>query len=62
MQAFAQAPEGRQQRGTAETQTAKEDQGTPIPPETNSVTKHDWTAGGQDDSLHGDRGKSVDPG
>ena len=24
----------------------EEDQGTPIPPETNSVTKHDWTAGG----------------
>ncbi len=47
MPAFAQAPEGRQQRATGETPAAKEDQGTPIPPETNSVTKHDWTAGGQ---------------
>jgi carboxypeptidase C (cathepsin A) len=44
--AFSQAPEGRQ-RGTAEAPAAKEDQGVPIPPETNSVTKHDWTAGGQ---------------
>ena len=25
----------------------REDQGTPIPPETTAVTKHDWTAGGQ---------------
>ena len=44
--AFSQTPEGRQ-RGTAEAPAAKEDQGVPIPPETNSVTKHDWTAGGQ---------------
>src|SRR5271154_479523 len=48
MPAFSQAPEGRQQqRATGETPAAKEDQGIPIPPETNSVTKHDWTAGGQ---------------
>jgi len=52
--ALAQAPEGRQQRGTAEASgargeapTSREDQGIPIPPETTSVTKHDWTAGGQ---------------
>jgi carboxypeptidase C (cathepsin A) len=46
--AYSQAQEGRQQqRGTGEAPAAKEDQGIPIPPETNSVTKHDWTAGGQ---------------
>jgi carboxypeptidase C (cathepsin A) len=44
--AFSQAPEGRQ-RGTAEAPAAKEDQGVPIPPETNSVTKHDWSEGGR---------------
>jgi carboxypeptidase C (cathepsin A) len=44
--AFSQAPEGRQ-RGTAEAPAAKEDQGIPIPPETNSVTKHDWSEGGR---------------
>src|ERR1700733_16199729 len=44
---FAQAPEGRQQRGTGEGAAAKEDQGLPIPPETSSVTKHDWIAGGR---------------
>ena len=44
--AFSQAPEGRQRR-RGEAPAAKEDQGIPIPPETNSVTKHDWTAGGQ---------------
>ena len=44
--ALAQAPEGRQQRAAGEAPAAREDQGTPIPPETNSVTKHDWTAGG----------------
>jgi carboxypeptidase C (cathepsin A) len=51
--AYAQAPEGRQ-RGEAQQRTAgegqqgtREDQGTPIPPEANSVTKHDWTAGGR---------------
>ena len=38
---------GGRQRGTAETPAAKEDQGVPIPPETKSVTKHDWSAGGQ---------------
>ena len=43
---LAQAPEGRQQRTAGEAPAAREDQGTPIPPETNSVTKHDWTAGG----------------
>jgi carboxypeptidase C (cathepsin A) len=43
-----QAPEGRQQRATGDTPAAaREDQGIPIPPETTSVTKHDWTAGGQ---------------
>ncbi len=48
MPAFSQAPEGRQQRGTTgETSAAKEDQGIPIPPETNSVTKHDWSEGGR---------------
>src|SRR3984885_2325917 len=49
MPAVSQAPEGRQQqqRGTGETPAAREDPGIPIPPETNSVTKHDWTAGGQ---------------
>jgi carboxypeptidase C (cathepsin A) len=47
MPAFSQAPEGRPQRGTGEAPAAREDQGIPIPPETNSVTKHDWTAGGQ---------------
>ena len=44
--ASSQAPEGRQ-RGAAEAPAAKEDQGIPIPPETNSVTKHDWSEGGQ---------------
>jgi carboxypeptidase C (cathepsin A) len=45
---FSQATEGRQQRGTTgEAPAAREDQGIPIPPETNSVTKHDWAAGGQ---------------
>jgi carboxypeptidase C (cathepsin A) len=38
----AQAPEGRQ--GDA---AKKEEANVPIPPETNSVTKHDWSAGGQ---------------
>jgi carboxypeptidase C (cathepsin A) len=48
MPAFSQAPEGRQQRGTTgETPAAREDQGIPIPPETNSVTKHDWSEGGR---------------
>ena len=45
MPALAQAPEGRQ-RGNAEP-AAHEEQTVPIPPETNSVTKHDWSAGGQ---------------
>lgn len=40
------AQEGRQ-RGTNEAAAQKEDQGVPIPAETTSVTKHDWTAGGQ---------------
>ena len=48
MPAVSQTPEGRQQqRGTGEAPAAREDQSIPIPPETNSVTKHDWTAGGQ---------------
>jgi carboxypeptidase C (cathepsin A) len=46
MPALSQAPEGRQ-RGSGDGAAAKEDQGTPIPPETTAVTKHDWTAGGQ---------------
>jgi carboxypeptidase C (cathepsin A) len=45
--AFSQAPEGRQRRAAGETPAAKEEQTVPIPPETNSVTKHEWTAGGQ---------------
>jgi carboxypeptidase C (cathepsin A) len=45
MPALGQAPEGRQ-RGNAEP-AAHEEQTVPIPPETNSVTKHDWSAGGQ---------------
>jgi carboxypeptidase C (cathepsin A) len=44
-QGMAQAPEGRQ-RDTGDA-AKKEEAGVPIPPETNSVTKHDWTAGGQ---------------
>jgi carboxypeptidase C (cathepsin A) len=46
--ALAQTPEG-QKRGTGEGATAsqKEEQSVPIPPETSSVTKHDWTAGGR---------------
>ncbi len=40
--ALAQVPEGRQ-RGEA----AKEDSGIPIPPEANSITKHELTMGGQ---------------
>jgi carboxypeptidase C (cathepsin A) len=46
MPAFSQA-QGSGQRGSGEAPAAKEDQGIPIPPETNSVTKHDWTEGGQ---------------
>jgi carboxypeptidase C (cathepsin A) len=44
--AFAQAPASR--RATqGETAPPKEEEGVvPIPPETSSVTKHDWTAGG----------------
>jgi carboxypeptidase C (cathepsin A) len=41
-----QQPGGRQRPGT-EAADQKEEQSVPIPPETNSVTKHDWTAGGQ---------------
>ncbi len=44
--AFSQAPEGRQ-RGTGEAPAAKDEQSVPIPPETNSVTKHDWSEGGR---------------
>jgi carboxypeptidase C (cathepsin A) len=44
--ALAQAPEG-QKRGTGDATTQKEEQSVPIPPETSSVTKHDWTAGGR---------------
>ncbi|HTD96032.1 MAG TPA: hypothetical protein VK627_03860, partial [Edaphobacter sp.] len=40
---LAQAPEGRQHEGEAK----KEDAGVPVPPETNSMTKHDLTVGGQ---------------
>jgi carboxypeptidase C (cathepsin A) len=45
--AYSQAPEARQQRGSGEAPAAREEQSVPVPPETNSVTKHDWTAGGQ---------------
>src|SRR5215469_4095009 len=41
----AQTPESRQ-RSSGEGQS-KEDAGIPIPPETNSTTKHDLTVGGQ---------------
>src|SRR6202789_1210455 len=44
--ALAQAPEGRQ-RAAGEGAAVREDQGLTIPPETKSVTKHDWTAGGR---------------
>jgi carboxypeptidase C (cathepsin A) len=44
--AFSQAPEGRQ-RTAGETPAAKEEPSIPIPPETNSVTKHDWSEGGR---------------
>ena len=45
--AGAQTPEG-QKRGTGEgAAPQKEEQSVPIPPETSSVTKHDWTAGGR---------------
>jgi carboxypeptidase C (cathepsin A) len=44
--AVSQAPEGRQ-RGTGEAPAAREEQSVPIPPETNSVTKHDWSEGGR---------------
>jgi carboxypeptidase C (cathepsin A) len=44
--AVSQTAEGRQ-RASGDTPPAKEEQGVPIPPETSSVTKHDWTAGGQ---------------
>ena len=44
----AQAPEGRQRGANEATQqSSREDQGSPIPPETNSVTKHDWSEGGR---------------
>ena len=44
--AFSQATEGRQ-RGTGDAAAAKDEQSVPIPPETNSVTKHDWSEGGR---------------
>ncbi len=44
---IAQAPEGRQRGNEATQQSSREDQGIPIPPETNSVTKHDWSEGGR---------------
>ena len=44
--AVSQTAEGRQ-RTSGDTPPAKEEQGVPIPPETNSITKHDWTGGGQ---------------
>jgi carboxypeptidase C (cathepsin A) len=51
LSAFAQTPEGRQ-RGEGQQRVAGEsqqgvEQGTPIPPETTSVTKHDWSEGGR---------------
>jgi carboxypeptidase C (cathepsin A) len=45
MPATSQTPEGRQRPG-ADGAPTKEEQSIPIPPETTSVTKHDWTAGG----------------
>src|SRR5437868_11276718 len=44
--ASSQAPEGRQ-RPAGDAAAAKEEQSVPIPPETNSVTKHDWNEGGR---------------
>jgi carboxypeptidase C (cathepsin A) len=44
--ALGQAPEGRQ-RNQADAQEKKEDAGTPVPPETSSVTKHELSLGGQ---------------
>ena len=44
--AASQAPEARQ-RPAGDTAAAKDEQSVPIPPETNSVTKHDWSEGGR---------------
>jgi carboxypeptidase C (cathepsin A) len=44
--ASSQTPEERQ-RGTGDAPAAKDVQSVPIPPETNSVTKHDWSEGGR---------------
>ena len=44
--AGAQTPETRP-KGTEDKPPAKDDAGIPVPPETNSVTKHDVTVGGQ---------------
>jgi carboxypeptidase C (cathepsin A) len=44
--ASSQTPEGRQ-RGTGDAPATKDEQSVPIPPETNSVTKHDWSEGGR---------------
>ncbi len=45
--ASSQAPEGRQRAAAEALLRRKRTRAYPIPPETNSVTKHDWTAGGQ---------------
>jgi carboxypeptidase C (cathepsin A) len=46
--ALGQAPAPEQRpRGTGDAAAPKEEQSVPIPPETSSVTKHDWTAGGR---------------
>jgi carboxypeptidase C (cathepsin A) len=45
MPVLAQAAEGRQK--DAGDASAKEEQSVPVPPEASSVTKHEWTAGGQ---------------
>src|SRR5437899_1983447 len=44
--AGAQTPEG-ETKASEEKAAAKADAGIPVPPETNSVTKHDVTVGGQ---------------
>jgi carboxypeptidase C (cathepsin A) len=46
--ALGQAPAPEQRpRGNSDAAAPKEEQSVPIPPETSSVTKHDWTAGGR---------------
>jgi carboxypeptidase C (cathepsin A) len=42
----AQTPEARP-KGIGDAEAKKDEAAVPVPPETTSVTKHDWTAGGQ---------------